>query len=420
MRLGRLQRSIFSSDRDRKEAISSTAAAMEGGRLAATAAGLWEEVRELSLGTSSRIDVLDAPPSPLAFLRDYVSANKPCLVRGSAAHWPAVARSLWASDSYLVSAFGACRPVTLHLTPDGRADALGPLPSSDEPDRRCFASACARRVPFADALRLVAASGGSPAPRVVAYAQEQNDCFRTAEEYGSSALAADVEGDVTWATAALGCAPEAVNLWVGSGRSETSFHKDHYENLYAVVTGEKHFLLLPPTDVHRLYVRPYPAARYVPSDADVEVEELLDQELKLEMEEPRRYVPWCSVDPYPRTREEALRARELFPLYFQGPRAFQCTVRAGDILYLPSMWFHHVRQTPDSSGRTIAVNYWYDMRFDIKYAYFNFLQSIEYPSACCSSRDAGQSEEDDDTSHGRRHVAYDRREVVSDDANDGE
>ncbi|CAN0880296.1 Lysine-specific demethylase JMJ32 [Linum grandiflorum] len=31
--------------------------------------------------------------------------------------------------------------------------------------------------------------------------------------------------------------------------------KDHYANLYAVVSGEKHFLLLPPTDVHRMYIR---------------------------------------------------------------------------------------------------------------------------------------------------------------------
>lgn len=23
----------------------------------------------------------------------------------------------------------------------------------------------------------------------------------------------------------------------------------------------------------------------------------------------------------------------------------------------PSMWFHHVRQSPDSEGRTVAVNY---------------------------------------------------------------
>lgn len=94
--------------------------------------------------------------------------------------------------------------------------------------------------------------------KFVAYAQQQNDCFRS--EY--SALASDCDPDIPWASEALGCLPEAVNLWIGNHSSETSFHKDHYENLYAVVCGEKHFLLLPPTDVHRLYIRDYPAAQY--------------------------------------------------------------------------------------------------------------------------------------------------------------
>lgn len=75
------------------------------------------------------------------------------------------------------------------------------------------------------------------------------------------------------------------------------------------------------------------------------------------------------------------------------------------------MWFHHVRQSPDAGGRTIAINYCkdhvspsplrfqllydlldakvktrllqlagYDMQFDIKYAYFDFLQSVHYRS----------------------------------------
>ncbi|KAL5741095.1 hypothetical protein ACOSP7_029959 [Xanthoceras sorbifolium] len=69
-----------------------------------------------------------------------------------------------------------------------------------------------------------------------------------------------------------------------------------------------------------------------------------------------------------------------FPLFFNGPKPFECTVNAGEILYLPSMWFHHVRQSPDENGLTVAINYWYDMQFDIKYAYFNFLQSIHYKS----------------------------------------
>lgn len=95
----------------------------------------------------------------------------------------------------------------------------------------------------------------------------------------------------------------------------------------------------------------------------------------MKLEDPVRYVPWSSVNPYPDDKDREMTE---FPWYFSGPKPFQVTVKAGQLLYLPSMWFHHVSQSPDSRGLTIAVNYWYDMQFDIKYAYFNFLQSIHY------------------------------------------
>ena len=38
---------------------------------------------------------------------------------------------------------------------------------------------------------------------------------------------------------ALGSPPEAANLWIGTDASVTSFHRDHYENLYCVVRGTK-------------------------------------------------------------------------------------------------------------------------------------------------------------------------------------
>ncbi|KAG9450399.1 hypothetical protein H6P81_010364 [Aristolochia fimbriata] len=338
------------SEKGRKPSGSSICSAIEG---------LWKEVRELSLGTS--IEHLQSAPSSLQFLRQFVLPNKPCIISNAIQHWSAL--SAWTEDEYLCRAL-ADRQVSLHLTPDGRADALVHHPSS--PSTLCFASAHVQRMPFPLALQYIVDSS-SPSSPFVAYAQEQNDCFRS--EY--SQLLPDVESHISWASESFGCLPEAVNLWIGNQRSETSFHKDHYENLYAVITGEKHFLLIPPTDVHRMYVREYPAASYNFSQET--------GKLSLELEKPSRYIPWCSVNPFPSssTREQQI---SLFPRYFSGPEPFHCTVKAGEILYLPSMWFHYVRQSPDSRGRTIALNYWYDMRFDIKYAYYNFLQSIDIHS----------------------------------------
>ncbi|KAJ0970975.1 hypothetical protein J5N97_018934 [Dioscorea zingiberensis] len=353
---------------------------------------LWAEARELSLGTSSLVDRLELAPSSLRFLRDYVSANKPCIISSSATrHWPAISDALWSNDAYLRRTL-ASTTVSVHLTPHGRADSLVPLAGKG----LCFASACVRAMPFPAALDLITSSG-SPTSPVVAYAQQQNNCFH--EEY--SALASDVDPHIPWATEALGCFPDAVNLWIGNGRSETSFHKDHYENLYAVVTGEKHFLLFPPTELHRLYVRPYPAACYSSVSG-------LSPEtggLRLELEEPERLVPWCSVDPCPPTKEAMDQQMSAFPLYFQGPKPFQCTIKAGEILYLPSMWFHHVRQTPDDNGRTIAVNYWYDMQFDIKYAYFNLLSSIEFPPTSVTEPSEEKKNQEDCLHSSPSHVS---------------
>ncbi|GJV89022.1 JmjC domain-containing protein 7 [Tanacetum coccineum] len=219
---------------------------------------LWEGVRELSLGTTQQIDRLHTPPTPLQFLRDYFSQNKPFILSASAAttlNWPAT--TLWTSTSYLLNALSSSN-VSLHLTPTGQADSLTPHPS--DPDTLCFASAHVQQTSFSSAIDAIKSSYKEGTSKgFVAYAQQQN-------------------------------------IFIQGSIGATSFHKDHYENLYAVVTGEKHFVLLPPTDVHRMYIREYPAAQYNYSE------------------------------------------------------------ETG-----PSMWFHHVRQTPDNRGLTIAG---IDMQFD--------------------------------------------------------
>lgn len=111
---------------------------------------LWQEVRDLTLGNSSRIDRLSSPPSPLEFLRNYVSLNKPCIISNATLHWPAF--DLWGTDAYLARSLPSA--VSIHLTPNGRADALAPSPVEPAP-ALCFASAYSQQVPFSDAVALI-------------------------------------------------------------------------------------------------------------------------------------------------------------------------------------------------------------------------------------------------------------------------
>lgn len=294
---------------------------------------LAEEARDLYLNDA--VPYLEKPPTPLEFQRSWLCPNKPFIVRNAISHWPAISK--W-TFPYLRQEVGE-QSVSVAVTPNGYADAVhqGRFMMPEE-----------RKMRFGEFLDIVerkrAASG-------VFYVQKQ--CSNLTEEFPQ--LLKDVDAHIPWMTEALGKDPDAVNFWLGESAAVTSLHKDHYENLYCVISGEKHFILLPPTD--RPFI-PYehfqPATYKVNEDGSYHVIDMQNAEK----------VPWIPLDPL---NPDLSR----FPEYSLA-RPTHCTVRAGEMLYLPSLWFHHVRQ----SHGCIAVNFWYDMEYDIKYNYFQFLDSI--------------------------------------------
>jgi len=38
---------------------------------------------------------------------------------------------------------------------------------------------------------------------------------------------------------------------------------------------------------------------------------------------------------------------------------YECRAQQGDVLYVPSRWWHQVQSSPDEEGKTVAVNLWY-------------------------------------------------------------
>jgi len=259
-------------------------------------------------------------PSPLVFYRDYVAQNKPVIIIDAFQHWKCFSK--W-TNHYLREKLGE-KEITVDVTPNGLGDAVV--------NNYYFVKPEERKMKFSDFLDIIECRKRAEG---VFYVQHQNNNLCTEFD----CLLDDIDSHIDWVTESLGYRPDVVNFWMGEDRAISSLHKDHYENMYIVVSGEKHFTLLPPMDFPFLYENEFVSAQYKFNTNGFDIEE----------DCPRQTIRWIPLDPDSPDLER-------FP-YFKYASPVHCTLYPGEMLYLPSMYYHKVKQHGDSEGRTIAVNF---------------------------------------------------------------
>jgi len=135
-----------------------------------------------------------------------------------------------------------------------------------------------------------------------------------------STLLSDIDEEIPWASV-LG-KPDAINLWIGNGRSTSAMHKDNYENLYCVLSGVKSFVLISPLEVACVRERTLPSATYK-VDAD--------GGFKIVPDDPPSDVPcWPTLDPDNPEKKSSP--------FWNLCKPLQVDVHPGEMLYLPAMW----------------------------------------------------------------------------------
>ncbi|TMW61420.1 hypothetical protein Poli38472_012611 [Pythium oligandrum] len=321
-------------------------------------ADFWQPLQSIA-----RVDTRSL--SPLAFYRQYVSKSVPVILTHAmeSEQWQHV-RTAWQDDEYLVQQAGDGE-ITVDITPFGYGDAVLELDRENE----LFVMPEERRMTLREFFRVLNDREGFDG---VPYLSHQNDSLR--DEFPR--LYAQVPPCIELGKEAFGNDPDAVNIWIGDERAVSTMHKDHYENMYCVVKGRKHFTLLPPSDVACLYEREYPSARYrhestLGQDAYDEATTAAfhschpeDTSWFIVPSEETGMTPWIPVDPLRINIKRYPLADHLNPL--------QCVVEAGETLYLPAMWYHRATQLCP----TISVNYWHDMDFDCRYVYYNYVHRV--------------------------------------------
>ncbi|KAF3932518.1 hypothetical protein ABW20_dc0100885 [Dactylellina cionopaga] len=259
-------------------------------------------------------------------------------------------------------------------TPFGNADSI-----VEQDGTEYFVKPRTTLHPFSSFISSLLATTSTAKPSAILYAQSQDS--NLTHEY--AALAPDVPATVPWASIALDQPlPDATNIWIGNHHSISSLHKDPYQNLYGVMMGTKIFTLINPLGVAAAKEKRVRSATYtkagdqfvvtpdpIPSTMSTEIGQG-KQESEGGAEEPKDdgTITWPSVDlasyfSLPATElssplEEISDSDPLKWLKLSTP--IRVEVKAGEMLYLPAMWYHQVAQKCDEKeGVCVAVNYWY-------------------------------------------------------------
>jgi len=347
------------------------------------------------------------------FRKIYVEGSVPVIITGMLDQWPAMSK--WRDREYLSTQMGE-RLVTIALTPNGWADAVTRVPKemvqqegTNGEDKTLFVQPAEQRMTVGGFLSKLLDTGESEywpnsdyqavksivqdVRTPVYYAQFQNSSL--SKEY--QPLQEDILSNVyEFGCEAFGtqCGLDAQNMWIGDARATTSLHQDWYENLYGVVVGTKSFVLIPPWEAAYFQKKMFRNARYiyeqgkfsvVLEEPNLQSHDTPDNERKNNQDndddedadmEPMIQIPgmtpWIPVDPTdPKLSQEA-------NPNFQYAHCVRFEVHAGEVLYMPALWLHHIHQINDPQTRTvIAVNWWYDMDFESKM--YGFISKLQIP-----------------------------------------
>lgn len=238
------------------------------------------------------------------FEREIVPLREPAVMRGVAAAWPATAagrRSARELSDYL-AAYDTGVPLSTYV---GAPDIGGRFFYRD--DMRGF-NFDRGKAPFRAVADMLLRDPDGQGPSIYSGAVTAGEHFSGFAGDNRMAL---LDPDV------------APRLWIGNAVT-VSTHYDLAENIACVAAGNRQFTLFPPDQVGNLYVGP--------------------------LENTISGQPVSMVDPLAPDLAE-------FPRFAEAAaHALSAELEPGDAIYVPTMWWHHVRSTAPFN---LLVNYWW-------------------------------------------------------------
>ena len=251
------------------------------------------------------VTIIETPDAE-TFHREIRAACEPVLMKGLVANWPMVAAAR-AGDEVLVANMTARAANTLLSYSTGEPALEGRFHYTDDVRQLNFSR---EQATLHDFLQMLLAEASAASPRALAaQGVAAHHC-----------LPGFSQAHPLWLL------PPSVmpRMWIGNA-AKVATHNDELENIACVAAGRRRFMLFPPEAVADLYMGPF---ELTPGGTPISMVHV--------------------------TAPDLLR----FPRFENAVAVAQVAeMEAGDALYIPYQWYHHV-EALDSVN--ILVNYWWD------------------------------------------------------------
>lgn len=277
---------------------------------------------------------------PEEFFQYFLLQNRPVIMRGAIAHWPAVQK--W-SPGYLRMMVEGAKVVIQSKSDYGSSGSKRHFEESKEAD-------------FAEVVDMMTLDDAPDMSYV-----RQTRVWKDIEP-----LVADVQ-PLRYGPANL--AKTDGNLWIGPAGTIAQMHWDPGHNLFAQIRGEKKWILVPPSESHLTYANKFSLSEIIQDSGVRErfpalvenmektmastacVEDLVDHGFS--DSERRLLYSWlaqmnnCDVNAEQPDPEKT-------PLFLNAHR-HEGTLKAGDLMFIPIGWRHYVR----SMSASISMNWFF-------------------------------------------------------------
>ncbi|XP_057291218.1 bifunctional peptidase and (3S)-lysyl hydroxylase JMJD7-like [Hydractinia symbiolongicarpus] len=309
-----------------------------------------------SLLSSSRCERI-SPPTMKEFVTKYMYRSRPVIIENAINHWPALKD--W-SNEFLRRKYGN-QKVHVKMTPNGEFEGCDEARKFENFDTFRVPKHVRDQLQFPDLVVVRPAVGNIKFSEFLDLVENKNNSLNISAylEYSSiREYFPELEKDVKPFTFVDGILKSSsLNIWLSNGNTLGKLHFDPFENFLCQMRGNKKLTLFDPHQNHNLY------------EAHIQ-EGLLGYEHNTNKFSFQKLLDSTSMVMSP---VDILNPNfERFP-NFTRAEPMECYLNEGDVLYMPSFWWHEVQSYPNpTEKRNLAVNFWY----------YPFLTK-EFPCAGC-------------------------------------